>query len=52
LLIKTGQPVSEETVAPLADDLARRIEPGRDDIIPEAFGRQQHDLGANDVTIW
>jgi hypothetical protein len=51
LLIQTGQSVSEEAVAPLADDLARRIEPGRDDIIPEAFGCQQHDLGANDVTI-
>jgi hypothetical protein len=34
-----------EALAPLADDLARRIEAGGNDIVVQALGGQQHDLG-------
>jgi hypothetical protein len=43
--------VFEETVAPFADDLARRIESCRDAIIAESLGRQQDDFRADDVAI-
>ncbi|MGH9385501.1 MAG: hypothetical protein ACRD2N_14565 [Vicinamibacterales bacterium] len=36
LFLQTGQALLEETLAPLADDLARRIEPGGDDIVAQA----------------
>ena len=39
------------TVAPLADDLPRRIQPRGDDIVAQALGREQDDLGADDVPI-
>jgi hypothetical protein len=40
-----------KSLAPLADDLARRIEASRDDLIGEALGREQDDLGADDLSI-
>jgi hypothetical protein len=51
LFLKTRDAVVEETVAPFADDLARSIESGRDEIIPEPFGGQQDDLRADDISI-
>jgi len=51
LFLQTGQALLEEALAPLADDLARRIEPRGDDIVAQALGREQDDLGADDVTI-
>ena len=41
----------EESFAPLTDDLARDIQPRRDDIVGRAFGRQQDDLGADAISI-
>jgi len=38
-------------VAPLADDLARRIEPSGDEIVAEPFGGQQYDFRADNVSI-
>jgi len=43
--------VAVEALAPLADDLARRVQAGPDLVIAEAGRGQQDDLGANDVTI-
>jgi hypothetical protein len=40
-----------EALAPLADDLTRRVQTGPDLIVAEAGGRQQDDRGANDVTV-
>jgi hypothetical protein len=51
LFLKAGHSVFEETVAPFADDLARRIESCRDEIIAESLGRQQDDFRADDVAI-
>jgi hypothetical protein len=38
-------------VAPFADDLPRRIEPGGDAIVAEAVGGQQDDLRTDNVSI-
>ena len=51
LFLKAGQAFFEEAVAPLADDLARRIESGGDEIVAEPVGGEQDDLGADDVSI-
>ena len=40
-----------ESLAPLADNLARRVQARSDDIVGKPFGRKQHDLGADHVTI-
>ena len=49
--LETGQSVFEETVAPFADDLARRIKSCGDEIIAESLGRQQDDLRTDNVSI-
>src|SRR5207245_2187130 len=51
LFLKAGQSLFEETVAPFANDLARRIESCGDEIVAEPLGRQQDDLRADDVSI-
>jgi hypothetical protein len=51
LFLKAGQSLVEETVPPFAHNLARRIESGGDEIVADAFGRQQDDLCADDVSI-
>jgi hypothetical protein len=51
LLLKAGHSLFEETVTPLADDLARRIESRGDEIVAEPVGGQEHDLRADDVSI-
>ncbi|MFY9269357.1 MAG: hypothetical protein WAO55_06375 [Candidatus Manganitrophaceae bacterium] len=40
LLHKTGQSLLEETLAPLADNLAWRIKARSDDIVGESLGGQ------------
>jgi hypothetical protein len=50
-LLEAAQAVLEEPVAPLADDLSGRIQSGPDLVVAEAAGGQEHDLGADDVTI-
>jgi hypothetical protein len=44
-------PVAREALAPLADDLARQIEPAGDDIIGHTLGGEQHQLGPDHVSI-
>jgi hypothetical protein len=51
LFFEAGQPLFEEPVAPLADDLARRIQPRGDGAIAQPFRSEQDDLGADDVSI-
>jgi hypothetical protein len=51
LFLQAGQAFFEEALAPLADDLARRIESRGDEIVAQAVGGEQHDLGADDVAI-
>jgi hypothetical protein len=51
LLIEAGEALVEEAVAPLADNLSRRIQAGRDDIVGEPSGCQQDELRADDVAI-
>lgn len=50
-VLKPWQAGQAKSLAPFADDLARRIEPGSDSIVGEALGCQEDDLGANDITI-
>jgi hypothetical protein len=38
-------------VTPLADDLARRVEAGGDEIVAESLRSQQDDLRADDISI-
>jgi hypothetical protein len=50
-VLKAGQAGQAKSLAPFADDLARRIEPGSDQIVGEALGCNEDDLGTNDITI-
>jgi hypothetical protein len=50
-LLQTPQTLSDETLAPLADHLARRIEAGCDRVVREPRGSVQHDLRPDDVPI-
>jgi hypothetical protein len=40
-----------ESLAPFADDLAGRVQSGGEDLVREALGREEDDLGANYVAI-
>jgi hypothetical protein len=42
----------EEPFAPLADDLAWRIEPRGDLIVAQALSSIEDDLGSHDLSIW
>jgi hypothetical protein len=43
--------VPPEPFSPLADNLARQIEARGNDVIGHALGGEQHQLGADDVSI-
>jgi hypothetical protein len=51
LFLKAGQSFFEEAVAPFADDLARRIETGGDDIVADALRGKQDDFRPDDISI-
>src|SRR5215468_8094603 len=51
LFLKAKHSVLKEPVAPFADDLARRIETGGNDIVAEPVGGEQDDLRADNVSI-
>lgn len=51
LFLQPCKAVADKPLAPLADDLARCVEPGSNLVVAQAGGRPQDDLGANDVTI-
>jgi hypothetical protein len=41
-----------KALAPFADDLPRRVQPPRDDVIAQALRGEQDDLRAEHVSIW
>ena len=51
LRVKARQSGKSESLAPLADDLARRVQPGSDDIVGEAFIGEENDFGTDHITI-
>jgi hypothetical protein len=51
LRLKAGQSGKSESLTPLADNLTRRIQPGRDHVIGESFIREEDDFGADHITI-
>jgi hypothetical protein len=51
LFLETGQPRQGETLAPLADDLARGIQTRGDDFIGEAVCGEEDDFGADHISI-
>jgi hypothetical protein len=50
LLVEAGETFAEKPLAPLADDLARRIQASGNEVVRQPVGRQQDEFGANDVT--
>ena len=50
-LVEAREAVAVEALAPLADDLARRVQARPDLVVAEAGRGQEDDLGANDVAI-
>jgi hypothetical protein len=51
LLVEPREAPEAEALAPLADDLPGRVEPRGDDIIAQALGGQEDDLGSDDIPI-
>ena len=51
LSFQAREPRKRKSLAPLADDLARRIEFGRDEVIRQTLIGKQDDLGADHITI-
>jgi len=49
--LRAGHSLLKEALAPLADDLARRIEALGDLVVAQSLCGKQHDLGSDDVTI-
>src|SRR6516225_212002 len=51
VVLRAPPGVEGGTPAPLADDLARCVEPCGDRVIGHSLARQQHDLGSNDIAV-
>jgi hypothetical protein len=51
LLVEAHEAVVEEAMAPFADDLSRCVQAGTDLVVAEAGGREEHDLGTDNITI-
>ena len=51
LRLQAGQSGKSKSLAPLADDLARRIESGGDEVVGQALIGKEDDLGADHITI-
>jgi hypothetical protein len=51
LLIEAREAVLEEAMTPLTDDLSWRVQARPDLVVAQAAGCEQHDLGADDITI-
>ena len=49
--LKAGHSLLEEALAPLTDDLARRIKALGDLVVAQSLRGVQHDLGSDHVTI-
>src|ERR1019366_3120685 len=51
LSFQTGESRKGKPLPPFADDLARRVEPGREEVIGQAFVGKKNDPGTDYVTI-
>jgi hypothetical protein len=51
LLFQSGQALFEETLAPLADNLAGGIETARDVVVGEPLGGVEDDSGTDNISI-
>jgi hypothetical protein len=51
LLFETWEPLAIETLSPLADNLARRVEAGRDAVVAKPLTGEKHDLGSGNVAV-
>jgi hypothetical protein len=51
LLVEAREAVLEEAMAPLADNLSRRVQARPDLVVPETGGCEEYDFGADDITI-
>src|SRR5438132_379347 len=49
--LKAVHALLEESLAPHRDDIPPRVQPPGDLVVAETLGRQEHDLGTEDVTI-
>jgi hypothetical protein len=49
--VKAPAALLEESLAPLADDLARSVESSRDIVVAETLSGVEHDLGPDDIAI-
>jgi hypothetical protein len=51
-LFEAGEALLKEALAPLADDLSRRVHSGRDLVVAEPFRGVEHDPRSDDLSIW
>jgi hypothetical protein len=51
LLVEPREALVEEAMAPLTDDLSWRVQSRADLVVAETGGREEHDLGADHITI-
>jgi hypothetical protein len=51
LLVEAREAVLEEAMPPLADDLSWRVQPRANLVVAETNGREEHNLGADDIPI-
>ena len=51
LRLKARQSGKGESLTPLADNLTRHIQPGRDHVVGESFICKEDDFGADHITI-
>src|SRR5579859_5622325 len=50
-LLEAGEALLEEALAPFADHLPPGVEPRRDLVVIDALGSEEHQLGADDLSI-
>jgi hypothetical protein len=50
-LFEPGEALLKEALAPLADDLSRRVQPGGDLVVAELFRSVEHDSRPDDLSI-
>jgi hypothetical protein len=51
LFLQPREAFGAKPFAPLADDLARGVQAGRDDVIGQPCGGEEHDLRPNHIAI-
>jgi hypothetical protein len=51
LLVEAREAVLEEAMAPFADDLSRGVQARANLVVPETGGREEHNPGADHITI-